>query len=254
MRKNNGKRRSFTLIELLVVIAIIAILAAMLLPALQQARERAKLSNCINNLKSCVSFSQFYATDYTDWAPFAYRHKSSNTSSYEGYAPHDIGTWPVLLAPYAGYNKYDFYRVSLSKSKLVPYTKPGPYSCGAWKDQTTATWGVKRDFSISINAKGYDGKGHSSGYPTYQLKWSRLPRPSRKAWIFDARKVKPGGAGNINLNPNNLGETDWRHGSKVASSHMDGHVQVYSVAQTIKFHNSSPWKTFIRGIFYYGMD
>ena len=87
------ERKSFTLIELLVVIAIIAILAAMLLPALSSARNSARTSNCINNLKSWHIMYRLYCDDNDDRAP--YPHSDLVPEGAPGNAMNYV--WNLIL-------------------------------------------------------------------------------------------------------------------------------------------------------------
>jgi prepilin-type N-terminal cleavage/methylation domain-containing protein/prepilin-type processing-associated H-X9-DG protein len=67
------KRSGFTLIELLVVIAVVAILAALLLPALQSAKQRACTAFCANNLRQLLMAYEAYRTANDGWAPYSER-------------------------------------------------------------------------------------------------------------------------------------------------------------------------------------
>jgi len=76
------KRKGFTLIELLVVIAIIAILAALLLPVLAKARQKARQSVCMNNLKQIGLAVHMYLNDYNE---YFYPVWWAYTSDYNSY-------------------------------------------------------------------------------------------------------------------------------------------------------------------------
>jgi prepilin-type N-terminal cleavage/methylation domain-containing protein/prepilin-type processing-associated H-X9-DG protein len=108
-RPNHGyaRRSAFTLIELLVVIAIIGILAAMLFPVFARARESARKTQCLANVKNIAMSIQIYLTDYDRFPPgihdaeyqdYMKTHKTS--CSPRDYYGDPYLRWPVILDEY----------------------------------------------------------------------------------------------------------------------------------------------------------
>jgi prepilin-type N-terminal cleavage/methylation domain-containing protein/prepilin-type processing-associated H-X9-DG protein len=87
-------RKGFTLIELLVVIAIIAILASILFPVFARAREKARQTSCLANIKQLVLGANMYAQDYDETLPSG---AHSVDSSWGGA---DDTSWRVMILPY----------------------------------------------------------------------------------------------------------------------------------------------------------
>jgi prepilin-type processing-associated H-X9-DG protein/prepilin-type N-terminal cleavage/methylation domain-containing protein len=97
------KSTVFTLIELLVVIAIIAILAAMLLPALSKARERARNSSCVNNLKQIGTGAFMYAERGKDRLPYVSAYVADDATLYA--ADSGPSPWWFALNDYVSNEK-----------------------------------------------------------------------------------------------------------------------------------------------------
>jgi prepilin-type N-terminal cleavage/methylation domain-containing protein/prepilin-type processing-associated H-X9-DG protein len=170
------RRRGFTLIELLVVIAIIAILAAILFPVFAQARDKARQSACLSNMKQLALGVMLYTQDYDETLPKGY-HALPNGGSFP---------WPLAVAPYV--KNTAIYRCPSDRRPMpVKGWLPGYMQKGF------------DDFSLSII-------GNYNVLPPWDLDSVRLaefPEPARAIALCDMRDLNafPGWQGQWGVLP-----------------------------------------------------
>ena len=193
-------KKIFTLIELLVVIAIIAILAAMLLPALNQAREKAKSISCASNQKQFGTATAMYNGDYEDWLLVM-----------EEAGGSDPMQWRVELSKYLCGNDFD-----IASRKI----RTGVYACPSFKNPTgDANW----DGGYGWNYF-YFGR-----FPADRIKVQHVKKPSNTIMIADtsdsprsaypldtARLYRPYSFTGSQVGP--------RHSNAINVTWVDGHV------------------------------
>ncbi|MFA6102655.1 MAG: DUF1559 domain-containing protein [Victivallaceae bacterium] len=148
-RKNN-----FTLIELLVVIGIIAILASMLLPALNKARELAKMTSCLNNLKNISIGSISYSEDNNGMLPYAF----IRPTAIEGL------TWSGLICPYVGIKPRKTSGYFWEPAKFMVFACPSDTTpCADWV-QTNLHW-AKMSYCANLEVIDATEDSNSDGFP-----------------------------------------------------------------------------------------
>ena len=198
-------KRHFTLIELLVVIAIIAILAAILLPALQAARERANSASCTSNLKGLGTTAMTYSNDNRSFWP------AQPTTITSG---SDIGdnltyfTWPMCLirGKYTSDFRYNNGNHWLERKDLL-CPQIGYKNMKA--SNTTYNWAAQV-YGSPARADGtktnYVNKGTPPGWYlnasslSSHYRWSGVntvsyrdegSSPSKRIWFADSAYVEP---------------------------------------------------------------
>jgi prepilin-type N-terminal cleavage/methylation domain-containing protein/prepilin-type processing-associated H-X9-DG protein len=206
MRKSRLRTRrcsAFTLIELLVVIAIIAILAAILFPVFAQAREAARKTTCLSNLKQLGLGLTMYASDNDDQAV----------------------PWNLRAN---GKNQYDANGVSLSWDRLImPYVKNlGVLACPSDSGSTHAVLKGIGTVVRSYTYPGNIGGGWCDWTPPRTM--ATVTQPSETVLLIERDNCGDTVGGNqwewCSVNDNES-EMAWRHQLQSNVLYADGHAR-----------------------------
>ena len=208
MKKGLIMKKTFTLIELLVVIAIIAILAGMLLPALNKARERARSSTCVSNLKNLRLTTILYENDCDRWLPVPLNKGFSG-----GYNPY---TWAGALYTYGytkGANKNNYYGKKVDKILLCPAATPPSSPMQGWLNSFCSQ---SADYGVTVCTTSTTTTHNDSFQVTDKLNMSR------KIFFADAIQVVFDDIAATAANRITL-----RHSNKFNAAMGDGSVQSF---------------------------